>query len=123
MNDERKDDKNCEDALHAGDCIPLRGGLRASRRRDAARHVQKDPEASLTWVVKDEIVRRGHVYYAKLAPGKTMFPAPRMIPHFHAVRPGRGSLKSAMLDAAIQRLNPIVTDRPYVPFGPAKGPS
>jgi len=56
-------------------------------RRDAVmpRNVQKDPEASLTWVLKDEIVRRGHVYYAKLARGKTMFLAPRMIPYFHAV--------------------------------------
>lgn len=56
-------------------------------RRDAVmpRNVQKDPEASLTWVLKDEIVRRGKVYYAKLARGKTMFIAPRMIPYFHAV--------------------------------------
>jgi hypothetical protein len=56
-------------------------------RRDAVipRHVQKDPEASLTWTLKDELVRRGNVYYAKLARGKAMFLAPRMIPHFHAV--------------------------------------
>jgi hypothetical protein len=56
-------------------------------RRDAVmpRNVQKDPEASLTWVLKDEIVRRAKVYYAKLACGKTMFIAPRMIPYFHAV--------------------------------------
>ena len=56
-------------------------------RRDAVmpRNVQKDPEASLTWVLKDELVRRGKVYYAKLARGKTMFLAPRMIPYFHAV--------------------------------------
>src|SRR3989454_3796645 len=56
-------------------------------RRDAVmpRNVQKDPEASLTWGLKDELVRRGRVYYAKLARGKTMFLAPRMIPYFHAV--------------------------------------
>src|SRR6187397_1174461 len=44
-------------------------------RRDAVmpRNVQKDPEASLTWVLKDELVRRGSLYYAKLARGKTMF--------------------------------------------------
>jgi hypothetical protein len=56
-------------------------------RRDAVmpRNVQKDPEASLTWVLKDEIVRRGKVYYAKLARGKTMFLAPRVIPYFHAI--------------------------------------
>ena len=56
-------------------------------RRDVVmpRNVQKDPEASLTWVLKDELIRRGRVYYAKLARGKTMFLAPRMIPYFHAV--------------------------------------
>src|SRR5205814_7801810 len=56
-------------------------------RRDAVmpRNVQKDPEASLTWVLKDELLARGHVYYAKLARGKAMFLAPRMVPHFHAV--------------------------------------
>ena len=36
-------------------------------------------------MLKDEIVGRGKVYYAKLARGKTMFLAPRMIPYFHAV--------------------------------------
>jgi hypothetical protein len=56
-------------------------------RRDAVmpRNVQKDPEASLAWVLKDEMVRRGRVYYAKLGRGKTMFVAPRMVPYFHAV--------------------------------------
>jgi hypothetical protein len=56
-------------------------------RRDAVmpRNVQKDPEASLTWALKDELVGRGNVYYAKLARGKTMFLARRMIPYFHAV--------------------------------------
>jgi hypothetical protein len=56
-------------------------------RRDAVmpRNVQKDPEASLTWELKDELVRRGKVYYAKLARGKTTFLAPRMIPYFHVV--------------------------------------
>ena len=56
-------------------------------RRDAVlpRHVQKDPETSLTWTLKDELVKRGRVYYAKLSRGKTMFLAPRMIPYFHAL--------------------------------------
>ena len=56
-------------------------------RRDAVmpRNVQKDPETSLTWELKDEMVRRGKVYYAKLARGRPMFLAPRMIPYFHAV--------------------------------------
>ena len=56
-------------------------------RRDAVmpRNVQKDPEASQTWLLKDEIVRRGRIYYGKLARGRSMFVAPRMIPFFHAV--------------------------------------
>lgn len=56
-------------------------------RRDAVlpRHVQKDPESSLTWRLKDELVRRGRVYYAKFARAKATFVAPRMVPYFHAV--------------------------------------
>jgi hypothetical protein len=56
-------------------------------RRDAVlpRNVQKDPEASLTWVLKDELIGRGKVYYAKLARGKAMFLAPRMVPYFRAI--------------------------------------
>jgi hypothetical protein len=56
-------------------------------RRDAVmpRHVQKDPEASLTWQLKDEVLRRGKVYYGKLARGRNTFIAPRMVPYFHAV--------------------------------------
>ena len=56
-------------------------------RRDAVmpRNVQKDEEASLAWTLKDELVKRGNVYYAKLSRGKAMFLAPRMIPFFHAI--------------------------------------
>ena len=68
-------------------------------RRDAVlpRNVQKDPETSLTWVLKDEIVRRGRIYYAKLARGKAMFVAPRMIPYFHALWGVRRSEESSRL--------------------------
>src|SRR6266542_653487 len=53
-------------------------------RRDAVmpRNVQKDPEASHTWLLKDDLIRRGRVYYGKLARAKAMFLAPRMIPYF-----------------------------------------
>ncbi len=56
-------------------------------RRDAVmpRNVQKDEEASAAWLLKDEIIRRGNVYYAKLARGKATFIAPRMIPYFNAI--------------------------------------
>jgi hypothetical protein len=56
-------------------------------RRDAhmPRNVQKDPESSLTWVLKDEVMRRGRVYYAKLARGKATFIAPSLVPSFNSL--------------------------------------
>jgi hypothetical protein len=56
-------------------------------RRDVImpRNVQKDSESSHTWTLKDEILRRGRVYYGKLPRGKAMFLAPRMIPYFNAL--------------------------------------
>src|SRR5713101_6871614 len=75
-------------------------------RRDAVmpRNVQKDPEASLTWVLKDQIVGRGKVYYAKLARGKTMFLAPRMIPYFPAVGGARRSEERRRLSRNAQAI-------------------
>lgn len=71
-------------------------------RRDAVlpRHVQHDPESSLTWNLKDQLIHRGKVYYAKLARGRAMFLAPRMIPHFHAVWGVRRSEEQARLSRA-----------------------
>src|SRR5690606_8198340 len=56
-------------------------------RRDAVmpRNVQTDPEASLTWRVKDELIRRGRVYYGKLTGGRATFIARRLVPAFHAI--------------------------------------
>ena len=56
-------------------------------RRDAhmPRNVQKDYEASKAWVLKDEVIARGKVYYAKLVKGHSMFLAPRMVPVFNAI--------------------------------------
>jgi hypothetical protein len=56
-------------------------------RRDATmpRNVQKDPESFHTWILKDEVMRRGRAYYAKLSRGKAMFLARRMIPYFRAL--------------------------------------
>jgi hypothetical protein len=71
------------DARHPGPSLYLA----VCGRRDAVlpRHVQKDPEASLTWHLKDQLLRRGKVYYAKLARGRATFIAPRMVPAFHAI--------------------------------------
>jgi|SRR5262245_39568011 len=56
-------------------------------RRDAVmpHNVQKDPESSHTWRLKDEIVGRGKTYYAKMARNKTLFIAPRMVPFFNTI--------------------------------------
>ncbi len=56
-------------------------------RRDvhSPKNVQKDPECSLAWVLKDEVMQRGNVYYSKLVKGRAMFVAPRLVPHFNAI--------------------------------------
>lgn len=56
-------------------------------RRDAhmPRNVQKDPESSLAWTLKDEIVRRGRIYYGKLRGDRSIFVARKLVPHFNAL--------------------------------------
>ena len=75
-------------------------------RRDAVmpRNVQKDEEASLAWVLKDEVVRRGHVYYAKLARGRATFLAPRMVPYFNAIWGMRRAEEPARLSRHAQKI-------------------
>ena len=75
-------------------------------RRDAImpRHVQKDEEASHTWRLKDEVVRRGKVYYGKLTGARTLFVAPRMIRYFHAVWGLRRADEPKRLSRAAQRI-------------------
>lgn len=75
-------------------------------RRDVSlpRNVQKDEETRLTWHLKDEVMRRGRVYYAKLAGGRSMFVAPRLISHFAAVWMPRRKDESKILSPAAQRV-------------------
>jgi hypothetical protein len=76
-------------------------------RRDVSlpRNVQKDEETRLTWYLKDEVMRRGRVYYAKLAGGRSMFVAPRLISHFAAVwMPRRKDEATVLSDAACRIL-------------------
>ena len=56
-------------------------------RRDAhtPRNVQKDPETSLAWTIKDELVRRGRVYYGKLRGSRSIFITPRLLPYFNTL--------------------------------------
>src|SRR5438046_10734440 len=52
-------------------------------RRDVslARNVQKDEETRLTWYLKDEVMRRGRGYYAKLARRSSRLVTPARISH------------------------------------------
>ena len=75
-------------------------------RRDVSlpRNVQKDEETGLTWHLKDEVMRRGRVYYAKLAGGRSMFVAPRLISHFAAIWMPRRKDEPQLLSDAAQRV-------------------
>ena len=75
-------------------------------RRDAhmPRNVQKDFEASRAWVLKDEVMARGKVYYAKLIKGKSMFLAKRMIPVFNAIWGCSRKGESGILSPNAQRV-------------------
>src|ERR1043165_3820860 len=75
-------------------------------RRDVSlpRNVQKDEETRLTWYLKDEVMRRGSVYYAKLAGGRSMFVAPRLISHFASVWMPRRKAEPQVLSVPAQRL-------------------
>ena len=56
-------------------------------RRDVhmPRNVQKDPESSLAWTIKDDVMRRGKCFYGKVLRGRSTFIAARLIPCFNAV--------------------------------------
>jgi hypothetical protein len=75
-------------------------------RRDVSlpRNVQKDEETRTTWYLKDEVMRRGRVYYAKLAGGRSMFVAPRLIGHFAAVWMPQKKDEPRTLSTAAQRV-------------------
>ena len=75
-------------------------------RRDvhAPKNVQKDPETSLAWVLKDEVMQRGKVYYSKLVKGRAMFVAPRLIPYFNAIHGVSKSLENVTLTLDAQTI-------------------
>src|SRR4029453_10162036 len=59
------------DSRRPGPSLPIGCGGRPAPHMP--RNVQKDPESSLTWVLKDELMRRGRVYYAKLTKNRSTF--------------------------------------------------
>lgn len=56
-------------------------------RRDAhmPRNVQKDPEASLAWTIKDELLRRGRIHYGKLRGNRSIFIRRNLLPYFNSL--------------------------------------
>ena len=56
-------------------------------RREAftPRNVQKDYETSLAWTLKDDVLRGGRIFYAKLAKAKSMFVARRLVAAFNSL--------------------------------------
>jgi len=75
-------------------------------RRDARmpRNVQKDPESSLTWLLKDEIAQRGRMYYGKVLRAKATFIAPRVLPFFFAIWGMKKSQQKKLLSPAAQAI-------------------
>src|SRR5438874_13439849 len=75
-------------------------------RRDVSlpRNVQKNEETRLTWYLKDEVMGRGRVYFAKLAGGRSMFVAPRLISLFAAVWMPRRKDEPEALSLPAQRV-------------------
>ncbi len=75
-------------------------------RRDAhmPRNVQKDPESRLTWYIKDELARRGRVYYGKLRGNRSVFIAPALISSFNAVFGVERRQEKTRLSGAAQRV-------------------
>lgn len=75
-------------------------------RRDVSlpRNVQKDEECSLAWHIKDDLMRRGRVYYAKLMRGRSMFIVPRLIKYFAAVWSVPRKIEAEHLSSEAQRI-------------------
>ncbi|HSE32423.1 MAG TPA: hypothetical protein VLA93_12705 [Pyrinomonadaceae bacterium] len=55
------------------------------RETHMPRNVQKDPESSLTWTIKDELMRRGRCFYGKVLKGHATLIATELVPAFNAL--------------------------------------
>jgi hypothetical protein len=79
-------------------------------RRDAhmPRNVQKDPESRLAWAIKDDVMRRGKCFYAKLLRGRSTFIAPRLLPFFNALWGMPRRLEKKVLSADAQSILKIM---------------
>ncbi len=79
-------------------------------RRDAhtPRHVQKDPESSLAWTIKDGVLRHGRTYYGKLRGTRSIFVARRLVPHFNALRGVKRKEEQLLLSQPAQNILKIL---------------
>ena len=79
-------------------------------RRDAhmPRNVQKDPESSLAWTIKDDVMRRGKCFYGKLLRGRSTFIASRLLPFFNALWGVPRRLEKKVLSADAQLILKIM---------------
>jgi hypothetical protein len=94
-------------------------------RRDAhmPRNVQKDPESNLTWTIKDELVRRGRVYYGKLRGNRSIFISRRLVPHFNAVSGLRRKQEMTVLSQAAQNILKVLRKEWEMATGDLRGAS
>ena len=79
-------------------------------RRDAQtpRNMHKDPETSLTWTIKDELIRRGRVFYGKLRGPRTILITPRLLPHFNVLFGVVEEKERSLLSKPAQRIIAIL---------------
>jgi hypothetical protein len=79
-------------------------------RRDAhmPRNTHKDPESSLAWTIKDDVMRRGKCFYGKVLRGRSTFIAPRLLPFFNALWGVPRRLEKKTLSADAQAILKIM---------------
>ena len=94
-------------------------------RRDAhmPRNVQKDPESRLTWTIKDEVVRRGRVYYGKMRGNRSTFIARKLLPYFNAVSGLSRKQESTALSEAAQNILKVLRKEWEMATGDLRGAS
>ena len=75
-------------------------------RRDAhsPRNVQKDPESSLAWTLKDEVMRRGRCFYGKVLRGQATFISLKLLPAFYSLFGCARTAETRVLSKDAQRI-------------------
>jgi hypothetical protein len=72
------------------------------------RNTHKDPESSLAWTIKDDVMRRGKCFYGKVLRGRSTFIAPRLLPFFNALWGVPRRLEKKTLSAEAQSILKIM---------------